>query len=79
MRTTLDIDDQVLALAKDFARQQNKTVGQVLSELARKSLEAPDTPGDEPVYKNGIRQFRAKPGSLPMTLEEINRIRDEDY
>jgi hypothetical protein len=74
MRTTLDIDDQVLALAKQFAREQNKTVGQVLSDLARKGLE----PKDAPEYRNGIRVFRGKPGALPMTLEEINRIRDED-
>jgi hypothetical protein len=79
MRITLDIDDQVLALAEEFARQQGKSVAQVVSELARKALEAPDTPADVPQYKNGIRVFRARPGALPMTLEQINRIRDEEY
>lgn len=74
MRTTLDIDDQVLALAKQLAKEQDKTVGQVVSELARKGLE----PRSVPEYRNGIRIFRGKPGALPMTLEEINRIRDED-
>jgi hypothetical protein len=38
MRTILDIDDDVLQAAKELARAENKTAGQVLSELARKGL-----------------------------------------
>ena len=38
MRTTLDIDDDVLASAKEIARREKKTAGQVLSELARRAL-----------------------------------------
>ena len=38
MRTTLDIDDDVLLAAKDLARRQRKTAGEVLSELARLGL-----------------------------------------
>jgi hypothetical protein len=38
MRTTLDIDDDVLQAAKELARAESKTAGQVLSELARKGL-----------------------------------------
>lgn len=41
MRTTLDIDDDVLQAAKELARAEKKTAGQVLSELARKGLTAP--------------------------------------
>jgi hypothetical protein len=40
MRTTLDIADDVLQAAKELARRQKKTAGQVLSELARKALSA---------------------------------------
>jgi len=39
MRTTLDIDDDVLLAAKDLARRQRKTAGEVLSELARLGLQ----------------------------------------
>lgn len=35
MRTTLTIDDDVLQSAKELARAQKKTAGQVLSDLAR--------------------------------------------
>lgn len=41
MRTTLDISDDVLFAAKDFARRDGKTVGQVVSELARRALQMP--------------------------------------
>ncbi|MBU1187672.1 MAG: antitoxin [Gammaproteobacteria bacterium] len=38
MRTTLNIDDEVLQAAKALARQQRKTTGEVLSELARRAI-----------------------------------------
>ena len=36
MRTTLDIDDDVLQAAKELAQYESKTAGQVLSDLARR-------------------------------------------
>jgi len=38
MRTTLDIDDDVLQAAKELARHRGSTAGRVLSELARRAL-----------------------------------------
>jgi hypothetical protein len=38
MRTTLDIDDDVLQAAKELARRQGKTAGRIVSELARRGL-----------------------------------------
>jgi hypothetical protein len=38
MRTTLDIDDDVLLAAKEVARRERRTAGKVLSELARRGL-----------------------------------------
>jgi hypothetical protein len=38
MRTTLDIDDAVLAAAKEIARARGQTTGLVISELARQAL-----------------------------------------
>ena len=35
MRTTLSLDDDVLAFAKELARQQDRSLGHVISELAR--------------------------------------------
>ena len=44
MRTTLDIDDDILEAAKDLAKLEKKIAGQVLSELARKALTHPADP-----------------------------------
>jgi len=41
MRTTLDIANDVLQAAKDRARREKKTTGEVISELARAALTAP--------------------------------------
>lgn len=38
MRTTLDIDDDVLEAAKDLAKAKDSTAGKVISELARQAL-----------------------------------------
>jgi hypothetical protein len=53
MRTTLDIDDDVLSAAKELAAAQKSTAGQVLSDLARKALTTPTEP-DGPVGPNGL-------------------------
>ena len=39
VRTTLDIDDDVLQAAKDLAANRRTTAGKVLSDLARQALE----------------------------------------
>lgn len=41
MRTTLDIDDDVLEAVKQMAQEQKKSAGAVLSELAREAILAP--------------------------------------
>jgi hypothetical protein len=74
MRTTLNIDDDVLAAAKGLAEAQGKTVGEVLSSLVRQGLRP-----SEPVrvVRNGIRLLPIQPGSPPVTLEHVNQLRDE--
>ncbi|MBI1896924.1 MAG: CopG family transcriptional regulator [Acidobacteria bacterium] len=74
MRTTLDIDQDILDVAKDLARQRGVSTGKVISELARKGLR-PETTFD---MKDGIPVFRPKPGATVMTLEMVNRLRDEE-
>jgi hypothetical protein len=73
MRTTLDIADDVLQAAKDRARRENKTAGEVISELARSALTA-TTP--EPRAHYGLRPFPRRGGIV--TNEMIDRLREED-
>jgi hypothetical protein len=74
MRTTLAIDDDVLAAAKELADVQHQTVGEVISSLVRKAL-TPLKP--EAATRDGVPQFPIQPGSKPVTLEIVNRLRDE--
>jgi hypothetical protein len=75
MRTTLDIDDDVLQAAKEIAAAEGRTAGKVLSELARKGL----TPVRQKVrVRNGVPLLPpAAPGTPPMTMKRVNELRDE--
>jgi hypothetical protein len=53
MRTTLDIDDDVLAAAKELAAAQKSTAGKVISDLVRKALSPPVE--EQPEYRNGFK------------------------
>ncbi len=58
MRTTLNIEEDALIAAKDLARREKKTAGQIVSELARKGLTGASTvTTDEPKAMYGFRPF----------------------
>lgn len=74
MRTTLNIDDDVLAAARGLAGLESKSTGQVLSELARQSLQP------KPyrfAKRNGVPQLRRKSCGVPITPELIRRLDEE--
>jgi hypothetical protein len=80
MRTTLDIADDVLQAAKERARRENKTAGEVISEWARAALTAPQTQApkaQEPRSHYGIRPFPKRGGAV-VTNELINKLREGD-
>ena len=75
MRTTLAIDDDVLEAAKGLAARDRKTIGEIVSDLARKGL----TPTVQPRrYRNGIPLLPERPGTGVVTLEMVNRLRDDE-
>lgn len=76
MRTTLDIDDDVLRAAKELARRENKTAGAVISELTRRALTAPATTAREPKAVHGFRPFPRRGGIV--TNAQIDKLREED-
>ena len=83
MRTTLDIDDDVLDLAKDIAKAERKTAGQVISELARKALTMP-TPAQASGFAEEAQSFHStgwhtlpnREGVL-VTREAVQRVQQE--
>ncbi|NEX15689.1 MAG: hypothetical protein C1943_03370 [Halochromatium sp.] len=81
MRTTLDIEDDVLQAAKELARQQQVSAGQVISRLLRAALSgvpADKAPGLEAGGENiaGFRPFAAA-GQRLVANEQIDQLRDQ--
>ena len=75
MRTTLAIDDDVLAAAKHLAEREHKTVGEVISTLARKGLARGSR--STPRVRNGIPLLPIRKPAVPVTLDLVNQLRDE--
>jgi len=78
VRTTLDIDDDVLQAARDRARRERKTMGEMISELARRGLTtaSPSAAVREPEAVYGLRPIAGRGGIV--TNELIDRLREED-
>lgn len=86
MRTTIDIEDDVLMAAKELARLQNVSAGYIVSKLVREALagrQSPDRPSPEtralaPETRlvGGFRPFPAR-GAVA-TNDQINNLRDQE-
>lgn len=57
MRTTVDLEEDVLLAAKEIAKQRGTTLGRVLSDLARQAL----TPRPIVTSKHGLPMFPVQP------------------
>jgi hypothetical protein len=74
MRTTLAIDDDVLAAAKHLADRHSKTVGEVISALARQGLQRAPRGS---ATRNGIALLPRTSDAAVVTLDLVNQLRDE--
>lgn len=80
MRTTLDIEDDVLQAAKELAQREGGTAGQVISTLARRGLARPAIAQKKSSKSSGTR------GGVPLlssrgevvTLERIQNLMDQE-
>ena len=73
VRTTLEIDDDVVAAARELAAEERRSLGSVISELARRGL----TPARVEA-SDGMPVIRVPPGTPPITAEMVRRALDED-
>jgi hypothetical protein len=87
MRTTLDIEDDVLFAAKEIARRERKSLGQVISDLARRAFAqgAAQPPSGKQSIGHRASERLAAYGIQPLpargvlvTNELIDRLRDEE-
>jgi Arc/MetJ family transcription regulator len=74
VRTTLDIDDDVLQAAKELGALRGKTAGQVVSELARRAL----SPSATHRLRNGVPVLPRRPAGRPRpTMRLVKELRDD--
>ena len=77
MRTTIDIEDDVLAAARELARMQNVSAGQVVSRLLRNALAGETVQGRIETQRiGGFRPFPAR-GSIA-TNDNVDQLRDQE-
>lgn len=74
MRTTLDIDEDVLETAKELAAKRGTTSGRVLSDLACRALAPRDRAASK---RNGVPMLPQRRDGGLVTPEIVNRLRDE--
>jgi len=74
MRTTLDIEEDVLEVAKSLAKHRRLSLGAAVSQLIRNSIQPP-VPNK--VVRNGLRVIARGPEAKAVTLDVVNKLRDE--
>jgi hypothetical protein len=74
VRTTLDLDDDVLLAAKELAVARRTTAGKVVSDLVRQAL----TPKRAARVRNGVPVLSSRPVGAPRpTMKRVNELRDD--
>ena len=73
MRTTLAIDDDVLEVARSLSEAEGKSVGAVISELARRGL----APRPQEAAEEGFPVFSVSSSAKPITLEMVQKALEE--
>jgi hypothetical protein len=73
MRTTLALDDDGLIAARAIARQQHRSIGEVVSDLARRALHRPQSS----TTRSGIPLLPRHGGQAVVTIETVSALRDE--
>ncbi|SIT38728.1 putative antitoxin VapB38 [Paraburkholderia ribeironis] len=74
MRTTLDIDDDVLAVARMRADREHVSIGRIISQLARAALQRPAA---APAMRNGLPVLPNARTARTVTPELVNQLLDE--
>jgi len=76
MRTTLEIDDDVMQTARELARLKNQGIGRAISDLARRGLMPDAAPTVE--VRDGVPVWTHGPGAVAVTSEMVRNLADEE-
>ena len=72
MRSTVDIDDEVLSAARTLASEQRISLGSALSKIARRGLAV-----SEPVFTDGLPTFRVSNDASPITPDMVREANED--
>ena len=75
MRTTLEIDDELLLTVKQIAQQRKTTAGSVVSSLLRESLQPKNFKLE---YRDGVPLLPRSANTPVVTVDLVNRLLEED-
>ena len=78
MRTTLDIDEDVLLAAKEHAARERRSLGAVISSLARESLRRPAAAASRRAGKRGGRFAVLPQRDEVVTVEHVRGLQDAE-
>jgi hypothetical protein len=76
MRTTLEIDDDVMEVARTLARLKSQGIGRAISDLARRGLATQTAPLIE--REHGIPVWKHGPGAVPVTSEIVRNLAEDE-
>jgi hypothetical protein len=74
MRTTINFDDDVLEVLKEYAENRSIALGKAASELVRRGLTAPV----QTRMVNGFHAVVLPPGSPKVTSEKVKRLLEDE-
>ncbi len=74
MRTTLDIEEDMLEVARSLAKHRRMSLGKAVSDLIRKSIHPPMR---DQLANNGLRVIARGDDAKAVTLDIVNKLRDE--
>ena len=74
MRTTLDIDDDILVAARELAAAEKASMGKVISELARAALRRGSAGASK--VRNGLPLLPG--GRSLVTAEQVDKLSEEE-
>jgi hypothetical protein len=73
MRTTVNLDDDVLRAVRSLAKERGESFGTVISGLVRDALRAPDPS----TYEADFPVFSVREGAPPITPEMVQAALEE--
>lgn len=76
MRTTLSIDDDVLIAVRERAVREKRSIGEVLSGLAREALTGRGSTPAPDTTRQGFRVLPPRGGLVTNSL--VDRLREEE-